>query len=172
MAQPSGGYGFIGSSNTLSGSSGDSSGQWYASNVHYDGPATKDFPYIGQNDYFGEWFSSTVNYTGSRVWLNHDFIGQNDNLGEWFSSTVYYTSNQINVGGGNARYVGGFMGSPVYNNGRIGFALYSGFIGQTWPMNVFVRTTVYWAPSQTTPNQGQLFPLAAGAGGPGQVFPY
>lgn len=122
MTQPSGGYGFIGSANTLSGSSGDDSGEWYAATVQYDGPSLRYVPYVGQRDANGEWFSSTVYFDGNVMM-------------------------HIN-------------------------ALLAGFKGQAWPLNVFVRLIPFWNPTQTSPNQGQLFPIAAGTGGPGQVFPY
>lgn len=62
------------------------------------------FGFIGDSDSSGEWFASTIKYQGSGTQAR-GFAGQLDSSGEWFSADQNYVSNWILAGGGTITLV-------------------------------------------------------------------
>lgn len=54
----------------------------------------------------------------------------------------------------------------------IGDIFLGGYTGLAWMKNVFVLSRDYWDTALSTPYSGQLFPVGAGQGTPGQVYPF
>ncbi len=134
MPAPSGGYGFIGSANTLAVGSGDGSGEWY---------------------------SATVKYAGSMGMIPTGWIGKNDDTGDWMDGTGIYFGYMLQLAGGGAwgavgpgfAFRDGFVGISFMKNVLVmtrefwDTALSNPYTGQLYP------------PGGCVGGPGQVFPF-------------